>query len=278
MAARDLPAVLVLAGHDATGGAGLVADAEAIAACGGWPLTVPTSLTVQTTRDVRRVTPASPDMMRETVQALVEDFEIAAIKLGLIADIATLEVILEVLRRLPGVPVVCDPVLRAGGGSELAATALPEALRERLLPGVDLLTPNRQELERLAPQADDDTARATELLSRGCQAVLITGTDQPAAGSDPACVTHTLHTPELTRQWHWPRLPGAYHGSGCTLAAAAAARLAAGERLVAACEQAQRFTWESLRHGWRPAAGQHLPRRLWQLPAAFDPEALDDRS
>lgn len=262
-----LPAVLVLAGHDPTGGAGLVADAEAIAACGGWALTVPTALTVQSCRDVQRVVPADPDIMRAAAEAL-DEFEIAAIKVGLVADLVTLDAVSDIVRRFPGVPLVVDPVLKAGGGRELSTIELVDAFRERLLPLVDILTPNRDELARLSAQSGDDTERAVDLMTLGCQAVLVTGTDSPVSGTPGDRVAHTLHTPDQSRQWSWPRLKGHFHGSGCTLASSLAARLAAGESLVAACEQAQAFTWQTLAHGWRPGESQSLPRRLWRLPTA----------
>lgn len=261
-----LPVVLVLSGHDPTGGAGLVADAEAIAACGGWALTIPTALTVQNSRDVTEVLPVDPGAIRRMVETL-DDFEIAAIKLGLVADMATLDAVIDIVRRLPGVPLVMDPVLRAGGGRELSTIELVDAFRERLLPFVDILTPNRRELGRLSRGPNgDDTGRAVELMTLGCQAVLVTGTDEPDERVPRDRVEHTLHAPDLSRQWSWPRLEGHYHGSGCTLASALAMRLGAGESLVAACEQAQSFTWQALAHGWRPGNGQSLPRRLWQLP------------
>lgn len=262
-----LPVVLVLAGHDPTGGAGLVADAEAIAACGGWALTIPTALTVQNCRDVAEVLPADPGAMRRMVAAL-DGFEIAAIKVGLVASTAILDAVTDIVRRHPGVPLVVDPVLRAGGGSELSTAELVDAFRERLLPLVDILTPNRQELARLSAGVNgDDTERAVELMTLGCQAVLVTGTDDPSGRVPADRVEHTLHAPDVSRQWSWPRLDGDFHGSGCTLAAALAARLAAGESVVTACEQAQAFTWQALAHGWRPGHDQALPRRLWQLPA-----------
>ncbi|GAA5176774.1 MULTISPECIES: bifunctional hydroxymethylpyrimidine kinase/phosphomethylpyrimidine kinase [Halomonadaceae] len=268
-----LPVVLALGGHDPTGGAGLIADGEAIAACGGWALTVPTSLTVQTTRDVLRVMPCPGDSVRDMVWPLLDEFEIAAIKVGLIAAEQTLDAVEDVIRACPGVPVVIDPVLSAGGGSELSSRELVDDLRRRLLPLVDVLTPNRRELARLAGNQSEDVERVVELLSLGCQALLITATDEPVPGTAADQVVHTLHTPDSSRQWQWPRLANHYHGSGCTLASALAARLAAGERLVSACEQAQRFAWHSLRHGWRPGGnGQVLPRRLWQQPTPFTVE------
>ena len=262
-----LPTVLVLAGHDPTGGAGLIADSEAVAACGGWALTLPTALTVQNCRDVSAVRPVGADDLRAMAAAL-DEFEIAAIKIGVIPDMAVLDAVVDIVRRRPGVPVVMDPVLSAGGGSKLSTIELIDAIRHDLLPFVDVLTPNRGELARLAdPASGDDTARAVELMSLGCQALLVTGTDDPEGRVPADRVEHTLHTPDTGRQWTWPRLAGVFHGSGCTLASALAARLAAGESLVAACEQAQTFTWQALVHGWQPGNDQRLPRRLWELPA-----------
>ncbi|SHM24747.1 bifunctional hydroxymethylpyrimidine kinase/phosphomethylpyrimidine kinase [Vreelandella subglaciescola] len=264
------PVVLVLAGHDPTGGAGLVADSEAIAANGGWALTIPTALTVQNCHDVSRVIPADPELMLASVDALA-DMPVAAIKIGLLADAPTLIAAERIVRRFPGVPVVVDPVLKAGGGADLSTPELCRLFVDKLLAHGDILTPNRHELARLTPELvdADDTARAVALLSQGSQGVLVTGTDDPLPENDRQTVTHTLHTPESARQWQWPRLPDTFHGSGCTLAAALAARLAAGEALPVACEQAQHFTWQSLSHGYRPAHGQRLPNRLFHDRNAY---------
>ncbi|MGQ7246234.1 bifunctional hydroxymethylpyrimidine kinase/phosphomethylpyrimidine kinase [Halomonas sp. V046] len=265
---RHLPTVLVLAGHDPTGGAGLIADAESVAACGGWALTVPTALTVQNCHDVIAVSSVSGSAIRQAAGAL-RDMPLEAIKIGLIADLEALDAVVDVVRQRPGVPVVADPVLRAGGGCELATQELIDAYCERLLPLVDILTPNRQELARLAgTDYGDDTERAVSLMRQGCQALLVTGTDTPLERVPADRVEHILHAPDVDRQWSWPRLPGQFHGSGCTLASALATRLAVGESLVAACEQAQVFTWQALAHGWDSGVGQRLPRRLWRLPPA----------
>ncbi|WP_444678888.1 bifunctional hydroxymethylpyrimidine kinase/phosphomethylpyrimidine kinase [Halomonas sp. E19] len=259
-ASNHPPVVLVLAGHDPTGGAGLVADSEAIAACGGWALTVPTALTVQNCRDVQRVQAVTPELIREMAAAL-NDFPVTAIKVGLLTHPETLEAVAEIIGAFPGVPVVVDPVLKAGG-RELSTAALLEAFRRRLLPLVDILTPNRQELMRLAGVAGgDDSARAAVLLEQGCGGVLVTGTDTPGSEVPAESVEHALYGQGEVRRWRWPRLPGSYHGSGCTLAAALAARLAAGESLSEACAQAQAFTWQALEAGWQPGRDQALPRR-----------------
>ncbi|RKR07259.1 hydroxymethylpyrimidine/phosphomethylpyrimidine kinase [Kushneria sinocarnis] len=251
------PVVLVLAGHDPTGGAGLIADAEAIRALGGWALTVPTALTVQTSRDVEAVTPCAAGGLTAAARAVAADMPPAALKVGLLADLATLEAVVELRARWLELPLVIDPVLRAGGGQELSSEALLAAFRQRLLPLASVITPNLAELARLAPGAGTVAARAEALLAAGAGAVLATGTD----GTEGEQVIHTLFRPGGTRQWQWPRLPGQYHGSGCTLASALAAGLAAGLPLEPACERAQRFSWAALRHAVRPGHGQALPDR-----------------
>ncbi|WP_110643193.1 hydroxymethylpyrimidine/phosphomethylpyrimidine kinase [Salinicola sp. CPA57] len=263
----DKPVVMVLAGHDPTGGAGLVADAEAVRGCGGWPVTVPTAMTVQSTRDVISVEPSRGDFIRRAARALFDDFRIAAIKVGLIPNLEVLEAVIDVARMSPGTPLIVDPVLQSGGGSELSTPGLLEPIRLRLLPLVDILTPNRRELTLLAAIGDtDEVAKVVEVMSLGCAAVLVTGTDPLDDESMSGNVVHTLHTPELNRQWQWPRLPADYHGSGCTLASALATRLAVGEGLAAACAQAQRFTWDTLDNGLALGQGQYLPDRVWRAP------------
>jgi glutamate-1-semialdehyde-2,1-aminomutase len=267
---RKLPVVLVLAGHDPTGGAGIIADSEAVAACGGWALTVPTALTVQDCENVHRVVPVAVETLRE-MAARLSGFRLAAIKVGLVTSRESLDAVVDVIRAHPGIPVVVDPVLKAGGGKELSTNALREAYRSRLLPLVDILTPNRLELARLAgDDAQDDSERVRRLMTYGCKAILVTGSDDPEAEVPADVVEVGLYQGEDRLAWRWPRLQGSYHGSGCTLASALAARLAAGELLHKACEQAQRFTWNALAAAWQPGIGQALPCR-W-LPRGGKPE------
>lgn len=255
-----LPVVLVFAGHDPSGGAGLIADSETIRALGGWAVTVPTALTVQDTRNVTAVTPCARGHIVAAAEALLADFEIKAVKIGLLADLDALEAVASVCAGLRDVPVVIDPVLKAGGGFELSSATLVAAFRHRLLPQATLLTPNLDELARLAPEGNDAAQRASQLIHMGCGAVLATGTDvADAAPQDD--VVHTLFTRHGTTAWHWPRLPGAYHGSGCTLASACAVALAHGATLEDACATAQRFAWQSLVHAHRLGRGQALPAR-----------------
>jgi hydroxymethylpyrimidine/phosphomethylpyrimidine kinase len=252
-----LPVVLCLSGHDPSGGAGLQADIEAVRAQGAHPATVVTALTVQDSRNAYAVVALPAAGMVEQAERVFEDLPVTSVKIGLLGSAANIEAVAGLLARHPDVPVVLDPVLRAGGGAALADQAQVNALL-RLLPRVAVLTPNLAEARQLAQPARTREACAEFLLARGARRLLITGGDETESDE----VLNTLHTTQGTRSWRWPRLPHRYHGSGCTLAASLAARLALGENPETALENAQRYTWETLRRAYRIGRGQHFPHRL----------------
>ena len=259
MPQASVPVVLVLAGNDPTGGAGIQADIEAIASMGGQAAPVVTALTVQDTRDVMTVWPVPTHLVIEQARAVLEDLPVAAIKIGLAGSVENIEAIHTLLTDYPDLPVILDPVLRAGGGAELADDALIEAMTTLLLPQATVLTPNSEEARRLAPGADTLDACGQALLSMGCEWVLITGAHEPGTTVD-----NTLYgNMRRLECFSWERLPHSYHGSGCTLAAAIAGLLAQGLEPFTALHEAQEYTWEALQHGYRPGMGQHLPNRLF---------------
>jgi hydroxymethylpyrimidine/phosphomethylpyrimidine kinase len=259
MSTSHPPLVLVIAGHDPSGGAGLQADIEAIGANGAAAATAVTCLTVQDTRDVQRLTPVDPALTLAQVEGVLADRAVSAVKIGLLGSADTARGLAGLLRRrAPGVPVVLDPVLRAGGGAELADGGLQHALIEHLLPMVALVTPNLPEARRLTGASAPETC-AHGLRDRGAQWVLITG----AHDDTGAVVTNRLFGPGgRTVVSEWDRLPHEYHGSGCTLAAAAAAMIARRVPVEDAVARAQRYTWEALAAGYAGGRGQWLPDRL----------------
>lgn len=257
MSAAVIPVVLCLSGHDPSGGAGLQADIEAIRAQGVHPATVVTALTVQDSRNAYAVDALDSRGIIEQAELILEDLPVKAIKLGLLGSAENAEAIAALLMQHADLPVVLDPVLRAGGGAALADQALTDALLRSLLARATVLTPNLPEARLLAHPARAREACATTLLNLGARQVLITGGDEPEGDE----ILNTLHNAEGTQSWRWPRLPHRYHGSGCTLAASLAARLALGEDLPQACEIAQRYTWQTLRDAYRIGRGQHFPRR-----------------
>jgi hydroxymethylpyrimidine/phosphomethylpyrimidine kinase len=153
--------------------------------------------------------------------------------------------------------LVVDPVLRAGGGAKLAEEALIDVYRRELFPLATLVTPNVAESHRLATGSEDLAACAAAFLATGAGHILIKGADE-----DTLEVHNALFSQGHERQdFHWPRLPGTYHGSGCTLASAIAALLARGQPLPQAVEAAQRYTWQALKDGWQLGPGQRIPNR-----------------
>lgn len=255
----SVPVVLVLAGNDPSGGAGVQADIEAIASMGCHAAPVLTALTVQDTCNVKEMIPLSPGLVASQARAVLEDIPVAAIKIGLLGGVEIAEVVHTLLLDYPGVPVVLDPVLAAGGGAELASEALIEALRVLLAPLATVLTPNSIEARRLAPEADTLEACAMALLDLGCDFVLLKGAHERSTQ-----VINSLYgNRRLLESSAWERLPGEYHGSGCTLASAMAALLAQGHEPLSASRRAQQYTWDSLRHAYRIGKGQLIPHRLF---------------
>jgi hydroxymethylpyrimidine/phosphomethylpyrimidine kinase len=181
--------------------------------------------------------------------------------LGSVENIAA---IAEILSDYPDVPVILDPVQASGRGDELAGDDMAHAMRELLLPQTTIITPNSMEARRLA-EADDDNDEpslamcAERLLAMGVEYVLITGTHEPT----PQVVNTLYGAKGIVRSDTWQRLPGSYHGSGCTLASAVAAMLANGLDIPEAVREAQDYTWHTLKRAYRPGMGQSLPDRLF---------------
>jgi len=257
-----LPAVLTFAATDPTSGAGLQADLLALASMGCYPLSVVTALTVQDTAGVEAFLPIDPDWVADQARCILEDMPIAAFKMGMLGSTEIVTVVAEVVSDYPDVPLVLDPVLASGRGDEFAGEDMVSAIRELLVPQSTVVTPNISELRRLAGDDDEDVSDADlaqRLLDTGCEYVLVTGTH----ASTPD-VTNTLyHRGGILRADTWQRLPGSYHGSGCTLAAALAANLARGLDIGDAVHEAQEYTWQALSHAIRPGMGQFLPDRLF---------------
>jgi len=258
------PCVLIISGNDPSGGAGMAADLQTVTALGAHPAPVITSLTVQDTRNAYRVSVADPDLVAAQAKAVLDDLPIRAIKIGLLGDAAVGSAVAEVLAAKPGIPVVLDPVLVAAGGAALAEQALESVLKEELFPLATVVTPNALELRRLGGDGDDRLVLARRLLTTGCRWVLAKGADEDTQGVD-----NTLYGPgDFEETFRWRRLPGQYHGSGCTLASAIAALLARGMPVLRAVAEAQRFTFEALSKAFRPGGGQFIPRRMPWEPGA----------
>jgi hydroxymethylpyrimidine/phosphomethylpyrimidine kinase len=251
--------ILCISGHDPSGGAGIQADIETCSSLGAHALTIITAHTVQDTRQVQRVSAVAPILLAAQLDALLEDCKPDAVKFGLLGDAAQVPILVERLTALR-VPMVLDPVLRAGGannsGANLVSSKLQAAISELLLPRVDVLTPNAAEARRLSGQQNLAACGAT-LLGSGARNILITGGDEP--GDE---VVNLWYRPDAeVRRYSWPRLPEVFHGAGCTLAAAIASFLARGLSMADALEQAQVYTQASLTRAHPIGRGRRIPGR-----------------
>jgi hydroxymethylpyrimidine/phosphomethylpyrimidine kinase len=255
------PCVLVFAGNDPSGGAGIQADIQAIAALGAHALSVITALTIQDNDRVFAVHPVPALLLQQQTQALLNKFEISAVKIGIVANIANAETIAGIIQKLkekqPDLPVVFDPVLASGHGDALA---LGDAL-QALSPLIDiatLITPNLPEAAALSGGDRRADTQAETLLRRGCPHVLIKG-GHGAAGQK---VVNRWYSESESRSWSWPRLEGSFHGSGCTLAAAISALLACGKSMEEAIDLAQIYSHKALESAYPIGAGQLIPNRF----------------
>jgi len=238
--------VLVFSGLDPSGGAGIQADIEAIAAQGAHALPIVTALTVQDNERVFEVAPVDAGLLTRQAALLADSMPIRAVKLGIPGNLANAEaiagIVLLLRARQPALPVVLDPVLASGHGDALVRGDALAALAP-LLAVATVVTPNLPEAALLDLAA--------------CPHVLVTG-----GHGDGDEVVNRWHSRGGTREWRWPRLPGEFHGSGCTLASSLAARLALGDAMAQALERAQRCCNQSLADSYAIAPGQRIPRRI----------------
>ena len=235
------------------------ADIQAIAALGAHPLSVITALTVQDNDRVFAVHPVPASLLEEQAQALIGKIEVASVKIGIVASRANAEAIASLIRQLreahPALPVVFDPVLASGHGDALAVDDAVQAVAP-LIEVATLITPNLPEAAALCGVGCTET-QAKMLLQRGCANVLIKG----GHGTDNDTVTNQWFSRDQSRSWNWPRLTGAFHGSGCTLASAIAALLARGNSMERAIDQGQAYCQRALEQSYAIAEGQRIPDR-----------------
>ena len=275
------PIVLTFAASDPSGGAGIQADLMTLSSMGCHALSVITALTVQDTIGIDSVLAIDADCVEDQARTLLEDMPVDVFKIGLLGSIENIAVIAGILSDYPDIPLVFDPVLASGRGDELADDDMIAALRELLLPQTTILTPNSLEARRLAgdgDQDDDDDEGeilpldecARRLITFGCEYALLTGTHE----NTPLVVNDLYNRDGLVRSDSWERLPGSYHGSGCTLASALAASLAHRLAISEAVRAAQEYTWQTLAAGFRPGMGQFIPDRFFWARQAK--ESRDD--
>lgn len=254
--------VLVFAGLDPSGGAGIQADIQTISAAGAHPLPIVTALTVQDNQHVHAVHPVDPDLLSDQARALVDQgTRIDAIKIGIVGSAANAKVIADVITQLRAtnadLPVVLDPVLASGHGDMLSKGDAVQALAP-LRTLATLITPNMPEARALCGVEEIDIQ--ADILLRHTPHVLIKG-----GHGEGDVIVNRWFSAGGQRDWTWPRLRGEFHGSGCTLASAIAARLALPVPMETALDTAQHYTQRTLASAFSIAPGQQIPDRVKEM-------------
>lgn len=253
-----VPLVLTFSASDPTAGAGLQADALTVSALGAHPLTILTGLTAQNTVGVARFEACTGDWIDDQLNALLDDgIAPSAIKTGVLGSEGAVAAALKAKSLWPSVPLVVDPVRASGRGDAFGGQALFDSYRNQLFPVVDLLTPNWPEAQAFTGAQSVDEA-GERLLQMGCKAVLLKGEHL-----DSGDVVNRLYVPgKKVVEFPCERLPGQFHGSGCTLASACAVGLGQGLSVQEAVELALEYTWQALSCGFAVGKGQLIPDRM----------------
>ncbi|HTV54242.1 MAG TPA: bifunctional hydroxymethylpyrimidine kinase/phosphomethylpyrimidine kinase [Terriglobia bacterium] len=274
------PVILTIAGFDPSAGAGIAADLKTFAAHNCYGVAAITSLTVQNTQSIGHVYPVESHKLKESLDALFEDRRISAIKVGMLGDRANAQIVSEFLAQNGSIPVVIDPILRSGTGTELLDVGGLEVLKESLLRRATVLTPNLYEAAVLTgskvENVEEMRAAARKLVEIGARAVVVTGGHLEKAvdvyydGTVWEAFAGDKVKPENT------------HGTGCTFSSAITAQLALGRQLREAVVLAKAYVTEAIRKAFAVGPGRvplyHL-YRMQQAPRTADhnlavPEAI----
>jgi len=240
--------VLIAAGSDSGGGAGIQADIKAVTALGAYAMTAITALTAQNTQGVEGVVGVEPAFIAQQMHMVLDDIGADAVKTGMLHNVAVIETVAAVLEeKAADIPLVLDPVMYAKGGHPLLEPDSIASLKTRLLPQAAVVTPNVPEAEAIAgvtiETVDDMHAAARAIIDLGPRAVLLKG-----GHMEGPKVTDLLVTGDAVEEMTHPRVDTRHtHGTGCTLASAIAAGLAQGMGLVAAVRRARAYVLIAIR-------------------------------
>ena len=253
----EYPRVLSIAGSDSGGGAGIQADLKTFSALGCFGMTAITALTAQNTCGVRSIHGVPPSMLRDQIDAVMEDMGADAVKIGMLHSPEIVSTVADAIERHGLRNVVFDPVMVATSGSVLIDNAAIDVLVRELFPRVSVITPNLDEaallVGRALTSASDMEQAALTLLSKGARAVVLKGGHLPGD-----TVIDLLVTAAGEKIWmEAPRIDSPNtHGTGCTLSSAMAAHLALGASLSEAVSQARSYVRQALQHGAQVRTGK----------------------
>lgn len=263
---RPIRTALTIAGSDSGGGAGIQADLKTFAALGVYGTSAITAITAQNTVGVTAAQALSADLVTAQIEAVASDIRVHATKTGMLATAAIVEAVAAAISDLELPLVVVDPVMLAKSGDRLLDDDAVLAVMKELLPRAYLVTPNIPEAEVLSglriTSLDDAKTAAKKILESGASAVVVKGGH--AAGDD---LVDLLYDGRTFVELHTPRIDTRNtHGTGCTFAAATAARLALGDSLTDAVTRAQAYVAGAIRHGLNVGHGHGPLDHFWRNP------------
>lgn len=250
--------VLLFSGLDPSGAAGVSADIETINQFGITPLPIITTLTVQNTQNVTFLEATNNSLIQAQFKSIKEDIDFKVVKIGLLGSSSQIKTIAKLLINRPDLFIVLDPIIVSSSDNELSTDSMIEAMRSDLIPLCSLLTPNLSELSSLAPGLNEQSAVA----SLKCPWVLVTTSD-----SSEVEIEHRLyHHSNLVSKFTYKKLPGNYHGSGCTLSSAISALIATDVSVEDSCRSALDYTYQTLLNAKKLGKMQYHPNRTYPKP------------
>ena len=250
--------VLLFSGLDPSGAAGVSADIETINQFGITPLPIITTLTVQNTQNVTFLEATNNSLIQAQFKSIKEDIDFKVVKIGLLGSSSQIKTIAKLLINRTDLFIVLDPIIVSSSDNELSTDSMIEAMRNDLIPLCSLLTPNLSELSSLAPGLNEQSAVA----SLKCPWVLVTTSD-----SSEVEIEHRLyHHSNLVSKFTYKKLPGNYHGSGCTLSSAISALIATDVSVEDSCRSALDYTYQTLLNAKKLGKMQYHPNRTYPKP------------
>ena len=256
------PIVLAIGGHDPGGGAGIQADIESISANQCRATSIISCLTAQDQSGIHACIPQKATDLRAQLETLANSSRIDAVKIGAVVNCEIITCLLNWLETMQPLPIIIDPVINSSSGGVLLDASAMQLFINELLPRAMILTPNIPELNLLSSGHESTEDKVSSLIEKGCSNILVTGTHD----ATETVVNRLYMKDRQVINFEYPRLEDEYHGSGCTLASAIAARLVIENNIETAVKKALDFTWQSLDAAETSESRQYrIPNRILSI-------------
>lgn len=250
---NKLPVVLVIGGHDPTGGAGIQSDIETVTSLNCHAVSLITCLTSQNTKEFLISDPVNPDTFFSQGKALISDVNIDVIKIGAVGSSKIVEKINDLLTLMKNSPVIVDPIIRSSSGGILTNKKSLDALKSLIFPKSFLVTPNLEEAKSISGEENLDLV-IENLLNLCTQYLLIKDVEK----SKNLIVNNLYSKSKFIKHWENPRIEGKFHGTGCSLASSIACFMAKSRNIIESIDLAQKYTLKAIINSVKIGKGQKI--------------------